>query len=311
MKIKIFSAIILLLVVTGKTWGQQLDKEKLSGIKSLAFAYCWGVPDITIFNSTKIDVKKYGFDQQPFYDFLEKKVVEKMNAANIKLIPFSESQPVYSSMIKMVTALSEIQGKPAPTQEQINQLNNQMEQLQKLQQMVNMKMGGRGSGLVTGNSNAISSSNTSVALAPAIDKNGQEKPGAVIADYYSDEALKVYARMAKDMNVDAFMIIHVSVYFSSETEDGTTLGGFSNMFHKEPPHAIVKLDFRIYDAEEKPIVLFKNKDAIRGYSKEALASFKSSFGHFEWNNGEAEKIEYDAMEQAVNNIAAKIDKGSF
>ena len=136
MKIKIFSAVILLLVVTGKTWGQQLDKEKLSGIKSLAFAYCWGVPDITIFNSTKIDVKKYGFDQQPFYDFLEKKVVEKMNAANIKLIPFSESQPVYSSMTKMVTALSEIQGKPAPTQEQINQLNNQMEQLQKLQTLM-------------------------------------------------------------------------------------------------------------------------------------------------------------------------------
>jgi hypothetical protein len=293
------------------TNSQVLDKTKLNNLKSPALAYCWGYPEVSIFNK-EIDLKNYGFDQQPYYDYLEEKLIDKLSSINIKFLPLHQTQQVFSSMVKTMTALNELQGKPAPTQEQLDQLVNQMEQLKKIQQMMNQKFGGRGNGLITGNGNNISSINTSVPFAPSMDAKGQEKPGVRSPNIYSDQALKVYARVAKDMNADGFISVHMKVIY-----EGTEIKkGLSNMLSLNKvyskPHASIILDVRIYDADGNAIAIFSSNGhkEIKGISKDELTSFTKLTGQFEeirtWDQTEAKKLEFDAIDQAIDALIKEL-----
>lgn len=290
---------------------QAIDKVKLSSSKNVAFAYCWGYPDASIFNNP-IDLEKFGFDQHPFYDYLEKLLTEKLTAANIKLMPLDQTQPVFSSMTKTMIALNELQGKPAPTQQQIDQLVNQMEQLKKMQAMMNQKFGSKGNGLTTGNGNNISSVNTAVPIAPGMDAKGQEKPGARLPTIYSDEALKVYARVAKNMGADVYIAIHMKLEYRGLEEKKGLIGKFSLNKTYSKPHAFVILDVRIYDADGNVVATFSSNGhkEIIGISKEELGSFTTLTGQFEqitaWNKEEVKKLEYDAIEQAVDKLIKEL-----
>ncbi|HEX3024629.1 MAG TPA: hypothetical protein VHP12_05415 [Chitinophagaceae bacterium] len=291
--------------------GQVTDKTKLTNLKSAALAYCWGYPEASIFNK-EIDLKNFGFDQQEYYDYLEKKLVEKLTAVNIKLLPLNQTQPVFSSMAKTMAALNEIQGKPAPTQQQLDQLANQMEQLKKMQQMMNQKFGGKGNGLVTGNGNNISSINTAVPIAPSMDAKGQEKPGVRAPNIYSDQALKVYSRVAKDMGADAFIAVHMKViYAGAEVKKGlSSMFSLNKTYSK--PHAFIILDVRVYDADGNAIAVFSSNGhkEIKEMSKDELTSFTKLTGQFEeirtWDQVEAQKLEFDAINQAVDALIKEL-----
>jgi hypothetical protein len=221
------------------------------------------------------------FDQQVCYDYLEKLLVSKFNAANMSVLPLEKTKPLFSDTIGNLQILTDVEGKPAMTDKDIKKWKMNMDFMAKMgaikqQVTFNDKWGMNLKGIE--GTKEISSANTSAAsllvnMAGNVKSTPNTYTGRAGAPNYNDNFVKTFSRVTKKANADGFAMVRIESCFGGDSTNAENKKFFSNLT-KGYGYAIVFLYVSIYTSDGE----LAFHDEVMGFSKKRLETDHSNSG---------------------------------